>query len=56
MPGEKQKRYENRQAGYTDPYTIDYQREDDGTYTLWAIQRPADPYRNSAGAGDPGAP
>ena len=42
----KRKTYQNRQAGYTDQYTVAYQAEDDGTYSIWAEQRPADPYRD----------
>jgi len=42
----KRKRYANRQADYADEYAIAYQREDDGTFTIWAEERPDDPYRD----------
>ena len=41
----KRKQYENRQRGYTDSYQIAYQQEDNGTYTIWAEDRPHDPHR-----------
>jgi hypothetical protein len=42
----KRQRYANRQSGYTDHYTIAYHREDDGTYSIHAEDRPDDPFRD----------
>jgi hypothetical protein len=41
----KRKNYQNRQRGYTDNYVIAFQQEDNGTITIWAEERPNDPYR-----------
>lgn len=38
------KQYENRQADFTHTYTIEFSRESNGIYTLWARQRPRNPY------------
>jgi hypothetical protein len=40
----KRKSYENRQADYTDQFTVTYWREEDQTYFAVAERRPPDPY------------
>ncbi len=43
----KRQRYENEQPDYTDEYVIAYRLEDDGTYTIHAVERPSDPIQNN---------
>jgi len=39
-----EKTYENRQAGYTDRYKIEFRRESASYFTIWCLEHPADPY------------
>ncbi len=41
----KRQSYTNDQENYTDHYKIAYQKEDNGTLSLWAEKRPDDPFR-----------
>jgi len=37
------KHYENRQADYTHRYVMKFCRESAGYFTIWCLERPADP-------------
>jgi hypothetical protein len=41
------KHYENRQARYTDRYTIEFRPEGDGTISLWCHQAPRNAFDDS---------
>ena len=40
--------YKNKQSEHVDLFTIEYRQKDDGTYTLWCIAHPRDPYGKDA--------
>ena len=40
------KYFQNRQAGYTDQYQMEFRYESDkGFYTIWCWEHPSDPYQ-----------
>jgi hypothetical protein len=44
----KRQRYENRQESYTHVYLIEIRREADGTYWVWCLEHPEDPWGRGA--------